>query len=231
MQARDVMVSNVITVDPNASVQEAARILLTNHISALPVVDQNGKLIGIISEGDLVQRVELETEPCRSWWLELVAGRSKEAMALEYVKSRSRKVADVMTTEVITSAPDTPLRDIATLLEKHRIKRVPVLEGERIVGLVSRANLVQALATAQTKDEVPTTNDAAIWKNVMARFKCEPWASFSTLNATVQNGTVELWGVVSSEAEKEAARVAAELVEGVDAVENYLVVRPLRSDF
>jgi CBS domain-containing protein len=230
MKARDVMASNVITADPNASVQEAARILHTNHISALPVVDQNGKLVGIISEGDLVRRVELETESCRSWWLELVAGRSKEVMAHEYIKSHSRKVADVMTTEVITAAPNTPLRDIAKLLEQHRIKRVPVVERDRIVGLVSRANLVRALATAQTQDEVPTTSDADIREKIMARFKCEPWAKFSTLNATVQSGTLELWGIVSSEAEKEAARVAAELVAGVDAVENYVVVRPSRSD-
>jgi CBS domain-containing protein len=231
MNASDVMVTNVITVGPDASVQEVANILLTNRISALPVVDDHGGLIGIVSEGDLIRRAELGTERRRSWWLEIFAGESKEAIAIEYVKSHASKVGDVMTREVITATPDTPLRDIATLLEKKSIKRVPIVERGKIVGLVSRANLVQALATLRKNIEPGTINDSVIREKVMVRLSSQPWTKFSTLNATVQGGTVELWGVVGTDAEKEAARVAAEGVAGVQAVENNVIVRPLVSGF
>jgi CBS-domain-containing membrane protein len=231
MNASDVMVTNVITVGPNASVQEVADVLLTNHISALPVVDDHGELIGIISEGDLIRRAELGTERRRSWWLEIFAGESKEALAIEYVKSHGSKVGDVMTRDVITATPGTSLRDVAALLEKNRIKRVPIIERGKIVGIVSRANLVQALATLRKGIEPGKMSDAVIREKIMAQFSSEPWTNFSTLNATVQGGTVELWGIVGTDAEKEAARVVAEGVAGVDAVENNVIVRRLVSGF
>ncbi len=231
MKASDVMATNVITVGPNASVREAANILLANRISALPVVDEYGELVGIISEGDLVRRAELGTERRRSWWLEILVGEGKETLATEYVKSHARRVGDVMTGEVITATPATPLGDIATLLEKNRIKRVPIVEHGKVVGIVSRANLVQALASLRNETEPETIDDSVIREKVMAQLSSEPSTKFSLLNATVQSGTVELWGVVGSEAEKEAARVAAELVAGVNAVENNVIVRPLVSGF
>jgi CBS domain-containing protein len=231
MNASDVMVTKVITVGPDASVQEVANILLTNSISAVPVVDEHGKLAGIISEGDLIRRADLGTERHRSWWLELFAGAGKEELALEYVRSHARKVGDIMTRDVITATPGTPLRDIAALLEKKRIKRVPIVDQGKIVGIVSRANLVQALAMLRKESEPGTTSDSVIREKVMARFNSERWTTFSTLNATVQGGTVELWGVVGSEAEKEAARVAAETVPGVYAVENNVIVRQVIAGF
>jgi osmotically-inducible protein OsmY len=136
-----------------------------------------------------------------------------------------------MTRDVITATPGTPLRDIAALLEKKRIKRVPIVDQGKIVGIVSRANLVQALATLRKESEPGTTSDSVIREKVMARFNSERWTTFSTLNATVQGGTVELWGVVGSEAEKEAARVAAETVPGVHAVENNVIVRQVIAGF
>jgi CBS domain-containing protein len=229
MNASEVMATNVIAVGPNASVQEVADILLTSRISAAPVVDNHGDLIGIISEDDLIRRAELGTERRRSWWLEIFTSDSKEDLAIEYVKSHARKVGDVMTREVITATPGTPLRDVAALLEKNRIKRVPIVERGKMVGIVSRANLVQALATLEI--EPGATSDSVIREKVMARLSSEPWTRFSTLNATIQGGTVELWGVVGSEAEKEAARVAAEVVPGVRAVENNVIVRPSISEF
>ena len=229
MNASEVMATNVIAVGPNASVQEVADILLTSRISAAPVVDKHGDLIGIISEDDLIRRAELGTERRRSWWLEIFTSESKEDLAIEYVKSHARKVGDVMTREVITATPGTPLRDVAALLEKNRIKRVPIVERGKMVGIVSRANLVQALATLEI--EPGATSDSVIREKVMARLSSEPWTRFSTLNATIQGGTVELWGVVGSEAEKEAARVAAEVVPGVRAVENNVIVRPSISEF
>jgi CBS domain-containing protein len=231
MNASDVMVTNVIAIGPNASVQEVADILVINRISAAPVVDDYGELIGIISEGDLIRRAELGTERRGSWWLEIIASESKEDLAIEYMKSHASKVGDIMTREVITATPGTPLRDVAALLEKNRIKRVPIVEQGKMVGIVSRANLVQALAILRKDIEPGTTSDSVIREKVMAQLSSEPWTRFSTLNVTIQGGTVELWGVVGSEAEKEAARVAAEVVPGVCAVENNLIVRPLISGF
>jgi osmotically-inducible protein OsmY len=163
--------------------------------------------------------------------LDLLAGRTNERLALEYVKSHARKVEDVMTRDVVTATPGTPLRDIAALLEKRGIKRVPIVENGKLVGIVSRANLIQALATTSQEDKQMTTSDSVIREKVMAQFESEEWSKHSTLNATVAAGTVQLWGFVGSDAEKEAARVAAELVPGVRAIENNVVVRPVAAGF
>jgi CBS domain-containing protein len=221
------MVMNVMTVGPEASVRQAADMLFKNRISALPVVDEHGRLLGIISEGDLTRRAELETDDRRSWWLEMFARRRREDPASEYVKSHGRRVKDVMTRRVVTAKPATSLRDIAALLEKNRIKRVPIVAKGRVVGIVSRANLVQALATLRPESQPGETSDAAIRRKIMAQLKSERWSRHLLLNATVQDGAVKLWGVVDSEAEKEAARVAAEQVAGVRAIENNVIVQPV----
>ena len=144
MKAADVMVSAVISVRPNARVEEVASILLANRISAVPVIDDQDELVGIVSEGDLMRRAEAGTERSRSWWLEYLTG--KQVLASEYVKSHSHKVTDVMTPSVITATPETALGEIAMLLERNRIKRVPIVQNGKVVGIVSRANLLQALA-------------------------------------------------------------------------------------
>jgi CBS domain-containing protein len=224
MKAKDVMVTNVISVDPEASVREVANTLLKNRISALPVVDRHRKLIGIISEGDLMRRAETTTDFRRSWWLEMFARKSKEALATEYVKSHARRVKDIMTQKVITAKPNTSLRDIAALLEKNYIKRVPIVAGGKVVGIVSRANLIQALASAPEDTARTKMTDAMIRKRVMTQLKSERWSKRSLFNVIVEGGTVKLWGLVDSEMEREAARVAAELVAGVQAIENNLIV-------
>jgi CBS domain-containing protein len=225
MKAADVMVSNVITVSPDASVQDVADILLTNRISAVPVVGRSGELIGIISEGDLIRRAETGTERRRSWWLELLVGRTP--LAADYVKSHARTVADVMTRTVITAIPDTPLRDIAALLEKNHIKRVPIVKNRKVVGIVSRANLVQALASRRKEIEAqPAIDDTAIREEVMARLDAESWSRFTPVNVIVHDGTVDLWGIVDSETAKKAVRVAAEATPGVRAVNDNLSYSP-----
>ena len=232
MKASDVMVANVISVSPAAPVREVARVLLSNQISAVPVLDELGRLIGIVSEGDLIRRAELHTEHRRSWWLSLFSNKDKEALAVEFMKAHSQSVTDVMTRDVITAALDTPLREIAGLLEKNHIKRVPIIDEEgKVLGIVSRANLIQALATLVEDTDQAGTDDTTIRQKVMAQFRSEEWSKYSTLNATVQAGTVELWGFVGSEAEKEAARVTAELVPGVRAIENNVIVRPIAAGF
>ena len=224
MKASDVMTSNVITVGPDARVQDVAGLLLRHRISAVPVVGPKGELLGIVSEGDLIDRPELETERRKPWWLDALA--TNEGLAAEYVKSHSRNVADVMTTEVITVSPGTSVAEIATLLERHRIKRVPVVENGKIVGIVSRANLLQALASLRDKAPQAQPDDSAIREKVMERLQNERWARPALISVTVQDGTVDLWGMVDSEAEKKAVHVLAEVTPGVRAVNDNLMVRP-----
>ena len=225
MKATDVMTTNVVTVGPETSVQQVAHILLARHISAVPVVSQNGELLGIVSEGDLMRRTETATVRRRSWWLELLT--SDETSAAEFVRSHSGKVTDVMTRKVVTADPDSSLAEIATLLERNGIKRVPIVKDGKVVGIVSRANLLQALASERR--DIPAaiaTNDATIRDNVIACLKGQSWTGTWPINIIVHNGTVELWGLVGSEAEKAGVRVIAEESEGVGAVNNNLVVRP-----
>ena len=223
MKARDVMVFPVITVKPYSSVKEVAKTFLARRISAVPVVDDQGKLVGIVSEGDLLHRSEAGTERQPSWWLLALTG--DETLAAEYVKAHARKVADVMTRNVITAAPDTPLHEIAALLEKHVIKRVPILENGQLVGIVSRANLIQAVASARKELEVPLS-DSTIREKLLTHLKAQHWAHTGLLNVTVTDGVVDLWGMTNSNAEKKAIRVAAESIPGVRAVNDNLVLRP-----
>lgn len=224
MNAADVMVTNVITVGPDACLQDVAHLFLTNRISAAPVVGTDGKIVGIVSEGDLMRRAEAGTGRRRSWWLSLLTGR--EVLAAEYIKEHSRKVADVMTREVITAAPQTSLRDIANILEKNGIKRVPIVDGGKIIGIVSRANLLQALASLRKQIEGIAPDDARIRDGIVERLKAESWSRPSLINVIVQEGTVELWGIVDSPVERKAVRVAAEVTPGVRAVNDNLIIRP-----
>jgi CBS domain-containing protein len=189
----------------------------------VPVVSNGGELVGIVSEGDLIRRTEMDTERRRSRWLALLIGT--QPLAAEFVKSHARRVADVMTREVIVAAPDTPLRHIAALFEKNGIKRVPIMSNGKLVGIVSRANLVQALASARKEIKAAAaTSDRMIREDVLSRLRTEPWARPSRLNVIVHDGTVELWGAVRSGAEKRAVRLAAELTPGVRAVSDNLIV-------
>jgi CBS domain-containing protein len=227
MKASDVMTSNVITISVTASVGESAAILLSNHISGAPVVDEQGELVGIVSEGDLMRRPEIGTIRRHSWWLELIS--SERSKASEYIKSHSCKVSDVMSRDVITAKPDTPLGDIAAMLERNRIKRVPIVEESKIVGIVSRANILQALASATKKlSSLTSADDSELRKKVIARLAAEPWRP-TMLNVTVQDGTVDLWGLVHSDEEKKAARLAVELTPGVRAVVDNIIVQPPES--
>jgi CBS domain-containing protein len=229
MKAADVMVTNVITVGPDASVQDVARVLLSSRISGLPVVGADGKLLGIVSEGDLMHRVEAGTGRKRPWWLAILTGR--EVLASEFVREHSRKVADVMTRQVVTAAPDTPLSTIANLLEKNAIKRVPIVENGKVVGIVSRANLLQALASQGKPTAGIAVDDSKIRENVLTQLKAESWTRPSLINVIVQDGAVELWGIVDSACEKKAVRVAAEVTPGVRAVNDNLIIRPAESGY
>jgi CBS domain-containing protein len=227
MNAADVMVSNVITVGPDATVQEVAGILLKNKISAVPVISQSGKILGIVSEGDMLRRVESHTLRHRSWWLRLLTADT--TLRDEFVKSHSHKVVDVMTREVLTVSPETPLGEIASVLEKNAIKRVPVVKGGKLVGIVSRANLLQGIATiGKTIKPAVAVDDATLREKVISQLDRQPLTWRSLINVIVHDGTAELWGMVDSESEKRAVRVAAETTPGVRAVADNLIVSPIR---
>jgi CBS-domain-containing membrane protein len=224
MKASDVMMTDVITVTPESDVPQVAALLLTNHISAAPVVDADGRLVGMISEGDLIRRGESGTGHERPWWLQMLM--SRERLATEFVREHSRRVGDLMTRDVVTAAPETPLADIAALLERRRIKRVPIVKDGRLAGIVSRANLIQALATfRRTALEPHPAADAELREKAISQLKAEPWMRPALVNVTVSNGIVDLWGIVDSPAEKQALRVAVEIVPGVKGVNDNLVVR------
>ncbi|MGO4512831.1 CBS domain-containing protein [Bradyrhizobium sp. 2TAF36] len=225
MQARDVMVSPAITVDANATVREVAQLLLARRISAVPVVDADNKILGIVTEGDLMHRAEAGTERPYSWWLRALTGDAQ--LATDYVKSHAVKVDDIMTRDVVTAAPETLLHEIAMLLENNQIKRVPIVDQQgQLVGIVSRANLLQAIASARPKLEV-SLSDASIRKRFLEELKKQSWAHTFNLNATVRNGVVDLWGFAPSVAERTAIRVAAEAIPGVVTVNDHLLETPV----
>ena len=219
MRASDVMTSNVISVTPDMTVREVARIFVDNGISGAPVLDPDGRVAGMISEGDLLRRSEIGTdERPRTSWLDLWSASHE---ARDYIKTHAAKVRDVMTTDVVAVEPDTPLGEVASMLETRRIKRVPVTNAGRLVGIVSRANLVQALASVP--DEPPTDvtlSDAEIRAMLMGELAGRKW-SFAGRNLVVTNGVVHLWGVFHSLEAVEAVRVAAQNIAGVKRVEDH----------
>ena len=221
MRAIDVMTSEVISVDENSTVTAVARLLAERGISAVPVVDKANQVIGMVSEGDLLHRAETGTERRRAWWLDMMASTNK--LAGDYIKSHSSKVKDVMTRDVFSVTETTPVADIALLLETNRIKRVPVVRDGKLVGIVSRANLVRALA--MTIDEAPSgveADDRRIRDKLLAELKAQRWAEVSPANITVKDGVVHLWSSYLSEQEKRALVVAAENIPGVRRVEDHM---------
>ncbi|MCW2239369.1 CBS domain-containing protein [Azospirillum canadense] len=228
MKAVDLMTPRVITITPDASVAEAAKRMLDNRISGMPVMDTAGRVVGIISEGDLLHRVELGTERRRSWWLGLVTGG---AIASEdFIKSHALKVGDVMTTNVSTVDENAAPDEIVRLLESRRIKRVPVVRNGTLVGIISRANLLRALASITPETSPAAADDRTLHERVAAAAKPLAWDARSHDAIVVRNGIVHLWGFVSTEAQRDAIRVAAEGVPGVKGVENNIqVVDPVES--
>jgi CBS domain-containing protein len=224
MRAMDVMTRDVITVGPNTSVSDIAALLLRRRISGVPVVDGNGKLLGMVSEGDLVRRVETGTDRRGSWWLDLLTEDRERAAT--YAKTHGRKASDVMTKDVVTASETMLLRDVAGLMERHRVKRVPVMRDSKLVGIVSRANLIQGLAAHGGLNRAPSRDDAAIRESVLHELEAQGWTSMITKNVVVTDGIVHLWGFVRSEEERNAIKVAAENAPGAKGVRDNLTMEP-----
>ena len=221
MNASDVMTRNIVSVSRDAPVAEAIRLMLDNHISGLPVIDEANQLVGILTEGDLLRRGETGTERHRPRWLEMLMGPGR--LADEYVRTHGRKVGEIMTRDLASVTPDTPLDEVVGLMERRRIKRVPVLDGDRPVGIVSRADLLRALARTLEEKPPPAIGDEAIRERILAELAKVSWVPRDGLAITVANGVVDLDGVILDEKERDALRVAAENVPGVKAVEDRLV--------
>ena len=216
MKAADLMVQDVVTIGPNESVARAARLMTDNDVSALPVVDTDGRLVGIISEADLLRREEIDTATQRPWWVETMTPAA--TLAAEFAKSHGKRVADLMSENVISAGEDASLNEIAAILERNRIKRVPIVRGNELVGIVSRANLIQALASVVVTAEIPSDESRSIREELLSRLKRQSWTDFGDRNVIVKDGEVHLWGLVGSDAERKALVVVAEGVPGVTRV-------------
>ena len=235
MRAMDVMTTNVITVDPDTSVQALATLLSERGISGVPVVDKENRLIGLVSEGDLLHRAETGTERRitrrRSRWFDAI-GSDQEA-ARDYVKAHGRTVREIMTREVYSVNDTTDLADIATLLETKRIRRVPVLRDGQLVGIISRANLVRALAMTKSEPAVEAdSDDRTIREKLLAALKGQEWVHMWAADIIVRDRIVHLWfSDDRSEDERQALRVAAENISGVRKVEEHIVPAPVFPSF
>jgi CBS-domain-containing membrane protein len=223
LTAADVMTTAIVTVRPETSIHEIARLLCDHHISGVPVADDDEQLLGIVSEGDLIGHAQLAGEQRRSWWQTFLNGPT--VLAQHYAKSHGRTASDVMTKEVVTVGETTSVADTARALEHHRIKRVPVLRDGRLVGIVTRSNLLQVLATTDVSKPMNVA-DRIIRERLNEELEEQPWAYLLSKNVVVENGVVHLFGIVQSEEERHAIRLAAENQAGVKAVEDHLSIVP-----
>jgi CBS domain-containing protein len=224
MRAKHVMTRQIHAVAADASVYDAAQVLLNAGISAAPVVDADGTLIGIVSEADLMYRAEIGTVPGKSWLQRLLADDA--VLARDYVRSHSHRVADVMTKNVVTADERASLGEIATLMQRHRVKRIPILRDGKIIGVVSRANLLQGLLARERSAPEDSAADETLRAAVATEFAKHAWASSHPTNVVAENGVVHLWGYVDSDAARDAYRIATENIRGVRRVENHMTVLP-----
>ena len=222
MNAADVMTRNVITVSPETTVPELVTILLTRNISGVPVVDKDGTVVGIVTEGDLIRRNELGTERKRGGWLSFFTATA--TMAEEYVRSHGTKVKDLMTPGVVAVARETPLADIADLMEERHIRRVPVVNDGKVVGIVSRQNLLRAWASLPAEAKPVSADDAAIRTALLNELSKQAWSRRPENSVVVTEGIVHLWGLAATDEEKRALELAAERTPGCKGVRDHIVV-------
>jgi CBS domain-containing protein len=224
MQVRDVMTRNVISIAANETVLKAARVMLQNEISGLPVVNAAGNLVGILTEGDFLHRRELGTQRRRPKWLEFVLGPGR--LASDYVHASGRKIEEVMTGDPLTVTEDDPLETVVDLMERRHVKRLPVLRDGKMVGIVSRANLMHAAVSLARDTQAPVGGDVAIRDRILAVLGKERWAP--RVDVVVKDRVADLWGTILDERERQACIVAVENVAGVKQVHDHLVwVEPM----
>ena len=221
MIVADVMNRNVISVPPDATVEEAAKTMLSRDISGLFVVDTKGELAGIVTEGDLLRRDELGTQRHRAWWLRLLVSPGRQAA--DFTHTYGRQVKDVMTADVIAVAASAPLEDVVETMEKHRIKRLPVVENNRVIGVVSRSDMLRYLIGHARRTPEVATDDSTIRTSILDGLDKQAWAPVTSLNVTVASGVVDIWGTITNDNERRAVCVMAENTQGVTKVHDHLV--------
>jgi CBS domain-containing protein len=219
MRAHQIMTRPVITATPETAVVDAANTMLQKHVSGLPVVDAKGKLVGIVSEGDFLRRSEIGTQRKRGKFLKFILGPGRAAT--DFVHEHGRKVVEIMTAEPLTITEDTQLEEIVELMEKNGIKRLPVVRGDKLVGIVSRSNLLQAVASLARDVPDPTADDDHIRNRVIDAIEKYDWCPFG-LSVIVRDGIVHLSGVITEERSRQTTIVAAENVTGVKKVHDHL---------
>jgi CBS domain-containing protein len=219
MRAHQIMTKDVITVTPHTAIEEAAKIMLETHISGLPVMDDAGRLVGIVSESDFLRRNEIGTGRKRPGWLQFFIGPGRAAS--EFVQERGRKVEDVMTQDVITVAEETTLDELVRLMEKNDIKRLPVMRGKALVGIVTRSNLLQAVASIAREIPDPTADDDHIRDRITREVNATDWRPIG-FEVMVRNGVVHLHGIITTDRARQATIVAAENTAGVKEVHDHL---------
>jgi CBS domain-containing protein len=219
----DVMTRKVLSVAPDETVEHAAQLMLRHGISGLFVVDAQGTLVGVVTEGDLLRRDEIGTERHRPWWLRVLVSPGKQA--LDFTRTHGRRVSDIMTPEVICVDVGTTLEEVVETMEKQRIKRVAATENGHMVGVVARSDLLRALLSHEREKALPTTqeDDRTIRSSILGGLEAQSWAPMTTLNVTVVNGTVDVWGTITNPDERRAICVIAENVPGVKTVHDHLV--------
>lgn len=219
MRAHQIMTKPVVTILPDATILEAADLMLRRHISGLPVVDINGKLVGIVSEGDFIRRSEIGTQRRRGRFLSLVLGPGRAAE--DFVHEHGCKVSEIMTRDTVTVTEDTPLETIVTLMEKNKLKRLPVIREGQVVGMVSRANLLQAVASLARQVPDPTADDDHIRNRIIDALVRKDWCP-NGLSVVVRDGVVNLGGIITDERARQAVIVCAEGIAGVKKVHDHL---------
>ncbi|ESW84877.1 MULTISPECIES: CBS domain-containing protein [unclassified Mesorhizobium] len=220
MQAEAIMSKPVVGIDPTASIADAAWLMLTKKISGFPVIRGDGTLVGIVSEGDFLRRGELGTQRKRSRWLQFLV--SPGTAADEYVHANGRRVEEVMSQDVVTAFPTASLDEVVELMTRHHVKRIPVIDTGKVVGIITRSDLLRALISALPAAAAAAIDDEQIRQNIMAELGTQKWAGKDMVNVTVNNGMVKLGGAIFDERARRAAIVAAENVAGVKAVEDGL---------
>jgi CBS domain-containing protein len=227
MKGQDIMTRDVATVRPETSVRDIAALMMEKQISGVPVVGDDGTIVGIVSEVDLLHRAEVGTERKHKWWFWVFA--DSDAAAREYAKAHGLAARDVMSRYVVSVRDDADVRDVADILDRQRIKRVPVVRDGRLVGIISRRDLVRALSQVQVSKTAATVDNAVLHERLRDRLRSQSWLNDGHINVAVNDGVVELWGLVVSADQHRALRALVEGTEGVRRLEDHLAVGgPLR---
>lgn len=222
MKAQDIMTGNVMTVRPETPIREIAALMVEKHVSGLPVVDGEGHIVGMVSQSDLLHRREVGTERKHKWWFRMLA--DSNAMAREFVKAHGHTAHDVMTKHIVSVRADADLRDVADILDKQKVKRVPVVRDGKLVGIVTRGDLVRALTLSQLDKPARKIDDAALLKELHDRIQKQAWINKTYVNLTAQDGTVDMWGFVESSDQHRALKLLVEETDGVVKVTDKIKV-------